>query len=162
MRRALGWTIAAGLGLTIASSLAWAETSLNGWPTFRGSRADGHRARHRLLTEWPAEGPKLLWETGGAGRGYSSLAIADGKIYTLGDAPSTADDQDEYLLCFELADGKQLWKAQDWPGLELRQARLAELAQHAHGRRRSRLRAHRPGRAGLLRPPAARKYGAKT
>ena len=34
----------------------------------------------------------------------------DGRIYTLGDAPSTADDQDEYLVCFNQADGKQLWK----------------------------------------------------
>ena len=44
------------------------------------------------------------------GRGYSSLAIAGGRIYTLGDAPSTGEDQDEFLICFDQADGKQLWK----------------------------------------------------
>jgi len=110
MRRALGWTIAAGLGLTVASSLAWAETSLNGWPTFRGPQRTATAPDTNLLTEWPADGPKLLWESDGAGRGYSSLAIAGGRIYTLGDAPSTADDEDEYLLAFELATGKPLWK----------------------------------------------------
>src|SRR5262249_24999363 len=44
------------------------------------------------------------------GRGYASPAIADGRIYTLGDAPSTASDKDEYLTCFNQADGKPLWK----------------------------------------------------
>ena len=36
-------------------------------------------------------------------------AIAEGKIFTLGDAPSTAEDKDEYLLCFSDG-GKPLWK----------------------------------------------------
>ena len=53
----------------------------------------------------------MVWQTDGAGRGYSSMSIADGKLFTLGDAPSTADDEDEYLLCFDLRSGKQIWKA---------------------------------------------------
>jgi outer membrane protein assembly factor BamB len=57
----------------------------------------------------------LIWQTAGAGRGYSSLAIADGRIYTLGDAPSTASDEHEYLVCFDQADGKQLWKTKTGP-----------------------------------------------
>ena len=80
------------------------------WPTFRGADRMAVSQETGLLQEWPADGPKLLWETAGAGRGYSSLAIAEGKIYTLGDAPSTAEDKDEYLLCFNEADGKPLWK----------------------------------------------------
>lgn len=81
------------------------------WPTFRGPQRAATSPDTGLLTSWPENGPKLLWQTAGAGRGYSSLAIAGGRIYTLGDAPSTADDEDEYLLCFDQADGKQLWKA---------------------------------------------------
>jgi outer membrane protein assembly factor BamB len=80
------------------------------WPTFRGADRTAVSEETGLLQEWPAEGPKLLWETAGAGRSYSSLAIADGKIFTLGDAPSTAEDKDEYLLCFDEATGKPLWK----------------------------------------------------
>ncbi|WP_254513821.1 PQQ-binding-like beta-propeller repeat protein [Anatilimnocola floriformis] len=80
------------------------------WPTFRGADRMAVSQEKGLLQEWPAEGPKLLWEAPGAGRGYSSLAIADGKIFTLGDAPSTAEDKDEYLLCFDEASGKPLWK----------------------------------------------------
>jgi outer membrane protein assembly factor BamB len=67
------------------------------------------------LTSWPEGGPKLVWQAPGAGRGYASLAIVDGKIYTLGDAPSTAGDKDEYLLCFDQADGKQLWMSKTGP-----------------------------------------------
>jgi outer membrane protein assembly factor BamB len=81
------------------------------WPTFRGAGRTASSPDMGLLTAWPDGGPKLLWKAAGAGRGYSSLAIAGGRIYTLGDAPSTADDQDEYLVCFDQADGKQLWKA---------------------------------------------------
>src|SRR5262249_40616282 len=57
----------------------------------------------------------LLWEGRGAGRGYSSLALSAGKIYTMGDGPSTADDKDEYALCFEDGTGKQLWKTKLGP-----------------------------------------------
>ena len=82
---------------------------------FAGHSEPPFRQTKGLLTEWPEGGPKLVWKTAGAGRGYSSLAIVDGRIYTLGDAPSTADDKDEYLVCFNQADGKQLWKTKTGP-----------------------------------------------
>ena len=90
----------------LAVSIASAED----WPTFRGAKRTAIAPDKGLLTQWPEGGPKLVWESAGAGRGYSSLAIADGRIYTLGDAPSTAEDKDEYLLCFDQIDGKPLWK----------------------------------------------------
>ncbi|QDU26323.1 Outer membrane protein assembly factor BamB precursor [Anatilimnocola aggregata] len=100
-----------------ASSLLAAFTLLttvcpaaDSWPTFRGSGRTAVSPEKSLLQEWPSAGPALAWEASGAGRGYSSLAIAGGKIYTLGDGPSTAEDKDEYLLCFNQADGKPLWK----------------------------------------------------
>ncbi len=81
------------------------------WPTFRGAERTGVSTDTGLLSVWPAGGPKLLWVAEGAGRGYSSLAIADSKFYTLGDGLSTASDKDEYLACFDLSTGKQLWKS---------------------------------------------------
>src|SRR5262245_23745992 len=85
------------------------------WPTFRGAQRTAVAPDTGLLQSWPAEGPPLLWETAGAGRGYASLAIVGDKIYTLGDGPSTAEDKDEYLLCFSQADGKPLWKTRTGP-----------------------------------------------
>lgn len=91
-----------------------AESEPN-WPNFRGPDRSALSPDTGLLKSWPEGGPKLLWETEGAGRGYSSLAIADGRVYTLGDGPSTADDADEYLTCYDEATGKQLWLAKVGP-----------------------------------------------
>ena len=80
------------------------------WLQWRGPNRDGISTDTGLLKKWPKNGPKLLWDAKGAGRGYASLVIGGGKIYTLGDAPSTASDKSEYLLCFDVTNGKQLWK----------------------------------------------------
>lgn len=89
-----------------------AETRPDSWPTFRGRERSGVASTAGdLLDAWPQGGPPLVWQATGAGRGYSSLAIADGRIYTLGDAPSTAQDDYEYLTCFDQQDGRQLWMA---------------------------------------------------
>jgi len=52
----------------------------------------------------------MIWETKGAGRGYSSMAVAGGRLYTMGDGLSTVDDKDEYAQCFDAGTGKSLWK----------------------------------------------------
>lgn len=79
------------------------------WPTFRGPDRSGRSLESGLLQEWPEGGPPLVWQAEGAGRGYASAAIADGRVYTLGDGPSLADDDDEYLSCFGDADGSLIW-----------------------------------------------------
>jgi len=85
------------------------------WPTFRGPGRTAVAPDTGLLSRWPEQGPKLAWESTGAGRGYASLAIAGDRIYTLGDGPSTADDKDEYLSCFDKASGQQLWRHKTGP-----------------------------------------------
>ncbi len=95
-----------GLGLALSnSSLLLGED----WPTFRGPNRTSVVNDSKLMKSWPTEGPTLLWEGLGAGRGYSSLAIVGNKMYTLGDGLSTQKDADEYLSCFDKATGKQLW-----------------------------------------------------
>jgi outer membrane protein assembly factor BamB len=100
------------LGLWLWSSVVLAQFStLSGaWPQFRGPLRDAVSSDTGLLTEWPAGGPPLVWQTRGAGRGYSSVAIVGDRLYTLGDGLSIADDQDEYVVCFALADGAVVWK----------------------------------------------------
>jgi outer membrane protein assembly factor BamB len=91
------------------------DSSTGDWPQWRGPERNGVSSDTGLLTKWPANGPHLLWESKGAGRGYASLAITGGRIYTLGDGPSTAEDHDEYLLCFDATDGKPVWKTRLGP-----------------------------------------------
>lgn len=83
------------------------------WPQWRGLNRDGHSPETGLLKEWPAEGLKPLWVAGGLGRGYSSVAVANGRIYTTGMAP---DSDEGFLFAFDL-NGTRLWKKSygpDW------------------------------------------------
>lgn len=113
-----------GCAILLAVVLLTVDPSGN-WPQWRGPKRDGVSPDTGLLTEWPKDGPKLLWEAKGAGRGYASLAITGGRIYTLGDKLSE-EDGSTYATCFEEADGKPVWKTKlsaaynggqpDWQG----------------------------------------------
>jgi outer membrane protein assembly factor BamB len=105
----------AATALSAAVQAALAAESSSDWPTFRGAARTAVSDESGLLETWPQDGPPLAWEAEGAGDGYSSLAIAGGRLYTLGDAPSTAADEDEYLTCFDQATGKQIWKTKAGP-----------------------------------------------
>ncbi len=99
-------------GLLISSAavlLLGASLSAEDWPTFRGPQRTGVSTETGLLKSWPEGGPKLLWTSDAVGRGYSSLAIDDGRIFTLGDG-LTPEDKDEYLIALEQKTGKLLWK----------------------------------------------------
>ena len=96
---------------TVASS-AFSNSELhaqNDWATFRGPDRTGVSPSTGLMDSWPKDGPKLLWTTEGAGQGYASVSIADGKVYTLGDG-LTENDSKEYLTCFDQSSGEFLWK----------------------------------------------------
>lgn len=91
--------------------LALASTSLcvageADWPQWRGPNRDGHAAPQKLLQEWPAGGPKVKWEFGGAGIGYSAFSIRDNRLYTMG----TRDDGC-YTLCIDATEGKLIWES---------------------------------------------------
>ena len=100
---------AMGALMVLALPLVQQPATAADWPTFRGADRTAVAPDTDLLETWPASGPRLLWETAGAGRGYASPAIAGDRIYTLGDGLSTAADKDEYLSCFDRQTGKQLW-----------------------------------------------------
>ncbi len=74
------------------------------WPQWRGPNRDGISKETGLLKQWPAEGPPLARKLTGAGRGYSSVAIANGLLYTMG----LRGDR-EYVIAFDLAKGKEAW-----------------------------------------------------
>jgi len=103
------WTFCSGIAVVFGVFAAGSAVAAD-WPTFRGPDRTAVAPDTDLLESWPADGPTLVWQTAGAGRGYASLAIAGDRIYTLGDGLSTAGDTDEYLSCFDRASGKQLWK----------------------------------------------------
>jgi len=111
--KVIRWTAAASIA--IASLYPSQTAQADDWPTFRGSQRTAVASDTNLLTSWPKNGPKLVWETAGAGRGYASIAVAGNRLYTLGDGLSTASDKDEYLTCFDRQTGKPLWKTKTGP-----------------------------------------------
>src|SRR2546421_13080481 len=54
------------------------------WPQWRGPNRDGISKETGLLKQWPANGPPLVWKANGAGQGYSTLSVANGRLYTMG------------------------------------------------------------------------------
>lgn len=79
------------------------------WPQFHGPRRDNCSADTGLLKRWPAGGPKLLWKAENLGPGYSSVAIADGMIYTTGDI-----DKATVITALDMS-GEQLWQTKNGP-----------------------------------------------
>ncbi len=75
------------------------------WPQWRGSRRDGVSDETGLLKEWPAGGPKLLWQLNDIGEGYGAPAAVGSRIYLL----SNRGMDDESVLAISAQDGKRIW-----------------------------------------------------
>lgn len=73
------------------------------WPQWRGPRRDGISTETGLRTDWQKKPPTVLWKQP-IGRGYSSVAIADERLYTM----DRQGDQ-ERVVCFDAPTGKLLW-----------------------------------------------------
>ncbi len=96
-------SIVAGLALLCLSITAAAQTT-NDWPQWRGPNRDGISKETGLLNQWPEGGPALVWKATGAGRGYSSVSVAKGRIFTMG----LRGDR-EFIIAFDAATGKEAW-----------------------------------------------------
>jgi outer membrane protein assembly factor BamB len=71
---------------------------------WRGPQRNGYYPDTNLLTIWPAQGPKMVWKANNLGKGFSSVAVAGGKVYATGKV-----DDNGQVSAFD-ATGKLLWK----------------------------------------------------
>jgi outer membrane protein assembly factor BamB len=98
-------------GLAVTAALLFvlpirvSNRALDDWPQWRGQNRDGRSAETGLLKAWPAGGPPVAWTAKGAGEGYSSFAVSQGRLITLGARADT-----EYVIAFDVASGKRLWE----------------------------------------------------
>ncbi len=82
------------------------------WPQWRGPNRDGKSTDKNLLKEWPEKGPSLVWnsskvnegKTGSLGVAWSTVSIANGKLYTAG-----SKDGGCFVFCLDEQTGKILW-----------------------------------------------------
>lgn len=77
------------------------------WPGWRGPDRNGISGETGLLQEWPAEGPKLLWQIQDAGDGFSTPSIAGSRIYMI----SNEGMENEFVAARSVEDGKTIWTA---------------------------------------------------
>src|SRR5690349_24538205 len=102
-----------GLGVLIVSlSVAAAAVAApvraaeGDWPQWHGPNRDNISTEKGLLQEWPKEGPRLAWKAVGLGAGCSSVSVAGGRIYTMGDL-----DGASHVIALELDGGRKAWSA---------------------------------------------------
>ena len=85
------------------------------WPGFRGRDRNGVVSGVELATDWTATPPELLWRRG-VGPGWSSFALAGGRLFT-----QEQRGEDEVVSAYDAATGEPLWlhgdKARFWEAM---------------------------------------------
>lgn len=96
-----GSLLAVAMGLFVFSAVAAADD----WPQWRGPGRNGISKETGLLAQWPAEGPKLVWQAHGIGDGYSTPAVVGDFLYVI----SNKGMDDEFVQALSVADAKVVW-----------------------------------------------------
>lgn len=92
------------LGLFFAALIpSFALAAEPSWPQWRGPDRTGISQDTGLLKKWDGA-PPLVWKAEGLGEGFSSISIANGRIYTMGDR-----NEKMWVIALSARDGKILW-----------------------------------------------------
>jgi outer membrane protein assembly factor BamB len=91
----------------LASLALLAPAVASDWPGWRGPGRDGVSPETGLLPQWGPGGPPLAWKASGIGAGFSSVAVADDRVYTMGDR-----DGAQHVFALRRDGGGILWKTQ--------------------------------------------------
>jgi outer membrane protein assembly factor BamB len=86
-------------------SLPVISSATSDWPQWRGPQRDGISRESGLLIQWPAEGPKLLWQVNDLGDGFSTPSVAGTRIYLM----SNRGMENEFVQALSTQDGKPIW-----------------------------------------------------
>ena len=93
--------------LTLAVTIFLGTAALQAapdWPQWQGPDRTRLSKETRLLKEWPAGGPPLVWTASGLGTGYGSMAVAGNRVYLQG-----ARGSNSFVIALNRADGKEVW-----------------------------------------------------
>jgi outer membrane protein assembly factor BamB len=82
--------------------------STSDWPQWRGPQRNGISQETGLLKQWPAEGPKLLWQINDIGDGFSTPSVVGRRIYLM----SNRGMENEFVQALSTEDGKAIWTTQ--------------------------------------------------
>ena len=91
------------VSLFVAVILSPLATTTESWPDYRGPTHDGHvEAEGRSLPLTWSETDNVAWRTDIRGRGWSTPAIDDGRIWL---TTATPDGTEQSVLCVDVDDG---------------------------------------------------------
>jgi outer membrane protein assembly factor BamB len=97
------WTVV-GLAAIPIFALTMLQVTAADWPQFLGPGRNGISAEKGLISQFPADGPKVVWRTP-LGVSMSGVVVSDGRAYTL-----FQDSEKLFLVSLNAADGKVVWK----------------------------------------------------
>lgn len=75
------------------------------WPQWRGPGRTGVSTETGLLKQWPAGGPKLLWQASDLGEGYATPIVAGRFVYLI----ANQGLENEFVQTRSTEDGKVVW-----------------------------------------------------
>lgn len=104
----------------VASALLVCAASAQDWPQWRGPRRDGTTSA-AMPAEWP-ERLRQVWKAS-VGEGHSSPVVSGERVFQF-----ARQGDNEAVLAFDLASGRQIWKA------EYAAPYRASFAARAHGK----------------------------
>ena len=90
----------------VPSAQAKKEAAKGHWSTWRGPNRDGLSAETGLLSSWQERRPKLAWKVKGLGNGLSSVAVTEGRIYTMGKRDGAIK-----MIALNSKDGAKIWES---------------------------------------------------
>ena len=82
-----------------------AEQEASDWPCWRGPNRDGISEEQNWDANALAEDLEVLWKAD-IGKGYSNVAIVDGRLYAMGRTSSKGNE----VFCLDASKGKELWR----------------------------------------------------
>jgi len=92
------------ISLCVAAGGFYNAAGAADWPNYRGPDYNGITKEIDWKSNWGDSGPKVLWKKS-IGMGFSSITVADGRVYTLGNQGKTKD----VVNCFDAVTGEEKW-----------------------------------------------------
>lgn len=101
--RALGAAIACLALAAVAGPPAAGQARASDWPQFLGPNGDGTSDESGWNQDWNQRPPRELWRVE-VGTGCSSIAVAGGRIYTMGNRRNR-----DIVWCLDADTGREIW-----------------------------------------------------
>lgn len=92
------------IAAVLLAILVAAPAASGDWLSYRGPTQNGVSTEKGLATEFPADGPKVLWKAK-VGTGTSSITVSGGRAFTMGNTGGA-----DRVVCFDAKSGREIWK----------------------------------------------------